>query len=135
MADRIMSKKIGTSLSVPDLGLANALILAAPSSEWADKTFYLSQREAHSLKDVAAMVSRAKGKQVSYKTVSREEHEKYYVQEKGMPEGMIKWWSKTYDALRDGECEIRDDTLEKLLAQKGVKPKPMEETVLEMLKA
>lgn len=121
--------------SIPDLGLANALMLAAPSKEWTDKTFYLSQRQAHTLKDVAGMVSKAKGKQVSFKTVSREEHEKYYVQDKGMPEGMIKWWSKTYDALRDGECEIHDDTLEKLLAQKNVKPTPMEETVSEMFKA
>jgi uncharacterized protein YbjT (DUF2867 family) len=120
--------------SIPDLGLANALIVAAPSSEWASKTLYLSQCQTHTLKDVAGMVSRAKGKQVSYKTVSREEHEKFYVQEKGMPEPMITWWSKSYDALRDNECEINDPTLEQLLAKKGVKPIPMEETVAAMLK-
>ena len=38
-------------------------------------------------------------------------------------------------ALRDNECEIDDPTLEQLLATKGVKPTPMEETVAGMLKA
>ena len=44
----------------------------------------------------------------------------------------VRWWSTTYDALRENECEIDDPTLEKLLESKGVKPKPVEETVQEM---
>jgi uncharacterized protein YbjT (DUF2867 family) len=118
--------------SIPDLGLANALILAAPSGDWAGKTFYLSQRKAHTLNEVAGMVSKARGKTVGFRVVPREEHEKFYV-EKHMPEPMITWWSKSYDALRDGECQIDDPTLERLLAEKGVKPTPMEETVANML--
>lgn len=121
--------------SIPDLGLANALILSAPAKDWADKTFYLSQRKAHTLDEVAAMVSKAKGREVKFKVVLREEHEKFYVQEKGMPAPMITWWSKSYDALNDVECKIDDPTFEHLLASKNVKPKPMEETVAEMLKA
>lgn len=120
--------------AIPDLGLASALILTAPSHEWAGKTFYLSQRKAHTLQDIAGMVSKAKGKDVSFRVVPREEHEKFYVQERGMSEPMIKWWSKTYDALRDGECEIDDPTLEELLATKGKKPIPMEKSVAEMVK-
>lgn len=118
--------------SIPDLGLANALILAAPSGDWTGKTFYLSQRKAHTLDEIAGMVSKARGKTVGFRVVSREEHEKFYV-EKHMPEPMITWWSKSYDALRDGECLIDDPTLELLLAEKGVKPTPMEETVAKML--
>lgn len=121
--------------SIPDLGLANALILSDATSEWKDKTFYLSQRKAHTLSEIADMVSKARGKDVKFKTVSRGEHERFYVQERGMPEPMITWWSKTYDALNDRECEIHDPTLEKLLARKGVKPTPMQETVQQMLKA
>ncbi|KAK5134647.1 hypothetical protein LTR08_006303 [Meristemomyces frigidus] len=121
--------------SIPDLGLANALVLAAPSEEWAGKTFYLAQEKAYTLEEVAGMVSRARGKEVKIKVVERQEHEGYYVQQRGMDEGFVKWWSKTYDALRDDECEIHDSTLEQLLAKKGVKPKPMEETVAEMLKS
>ena len=52
-----------------------------------------------------------------------------------MPEGLLKWWSATYDALEDGECEIDDPTLEELLARKGVKPTQLEETVQKMLKS
>jgi len=120
--------------SIADLGLANAMILSAPSEEWAGKTCCLAQGQAYTLRDVAGMVSRARGKEVKVKMVAREEHEEYYARERGMPESMVKWWSKTYDALRQGECEIHDPTLERLLATKGVKPKPMEETVAEMLK-
>lgn len=121
--------------SIPELGLANAVILSSPSEEWAGKAFYLSQKPAHTLEEVAAMVSKVKGKDVKLKVITREEHEKYYIQERGMPEGMIKWWSKTYDALRDNECEISDPTFERILARRGLKPKPMEETVSEMLKS
>ena len=121
--------------SIADLGLANALILAAPSEEWAGKFFYLAQEKAHTLEEVAAMVSRAKGKEVKLKLVPREEHERYYILERGMPEGMIKWWNKTYDALSENECEIHDPTLERMLAKKSVEPKPLEETVAEMLKS
>lgn len=121
--------------SIADLGMANALVLAAPSEEWAGKVFYLAQEKAHTLEEIAGMVSKAKGKEVKLKVVSREEHEGYYVQKRGMPEGMVTWWSKTYDALRQNECEFHDSTLEQLLAKHGVKPKPMEETVAEMLKA
>lgn len=120
--------------SIPDLGLANALILAAPAPEWAGKTFYLSQRKTHTLEEVASMVSKAKGKNVKFKTVPREEHERFYTQERGMPAPMITWWSKTYDALKDGECKINDPTFEELLAKKGLKPTPMEETIAEMLR-
>ncbi|PPJ58594.1 hypothetical protein CBER1_11394 [Cercospora berteroae] len=117
--------------SIPDLGLANAIILSDPSEEWEGRTFYLSQRKAHSLEEVAGMVSKGKNNQVSLKVVSREEHEKHHVEERGEPEPFIKWWSKTYDALRQNECEIQDPTLEELLETRDVKPKQMEQTVQE----
>lgn len=118
--------------SIPDLGVANALILAAPSEEWAGKTLYLSQSKGHSLEDVATMVSKARGKDVRLKVVSRNEHEAYYTQERGMSGPFIEWWSKTYDALRQVECEIHDPSLESLLSKLGLKPRPMEDTVNDM---
>ena len=120
--------------SIADLGLASALILSAPSNDWAGKTIYLSQEKAYTIREVVEMISKAGGKEMKLKIVDRPEHETYYVEERGMAEGYIKWWSKTYDALRDNECEIHDPTLERLLQRKGVKPKQMEETVKEMVK-
>lgn len=120
--------------SIADLGLANALILSAPSETWAGKIFYLAQEKAHTLQEIAGMISQVKGKEVRVKIVPREQHENYYVEQRGLDEGMVKWWSKTFDALEENECEIHDSTLESLLAQKGVAPKPIEETVTEMLK-
>lgn len=119
--------------SISDLGLATALILTDASQEWAGRTLYLSQERAFSLGDVASMASKATGRQSHLKVVSREEHEKYYVKERGMNEGMVLWWSRTYDALADHECEIHDPTLESLLKRKGIEPTSMEDTVSQML--
>lgn len=117
--------------SIPDLGLTNAIILMARSEEWAGRTFYLAQEKAWTLKEVAVMVSKARGKEVRVKEVPREDYESSHI-ERGANEAHVKWWSPTYDAIRDGELEIHDPTLEQLLAIKGVKPKPMEETVADM---
>ena len=120
--------------SIADLGLANALVLAAPREEYKNKTFYLSNtRDAKTLDEVAAIVSKVKGKQIKLKVVSRQEHEKYYITERKMDPGMIRWWASTYDALRDRECLIKGDTFVRLLSQKGQTPKPMEETIQEMI--
>ena len=121
--------------SIGDLGLANALILTDPIEKWSGRTFYLSQKKAYDLKEIAGMVSKAKGKEVRLKVMGREGHERYYVEERKMPEGLVKWWSATYDALEDGECEIDDLTLEELLARKGAKPTQLAETVQKMLES
>ncbi|KAG8625202.1 hypothetical protein KVT40_006953 [Elsinoe batatas] len=122
--------------SIPDLGLANALILAGKREEWKGKTVYLSNpREAKTLEEIAGLVSKGLGKEVKVEVVGKEEHEEFYIKEREMDEGLIKWWSSSYDALKDGECLIKDDTFEKLLSSKGLTPKSMEETVQEMVKS
>lgn len=121
--------------AISDLGVATAIILSAPSDEWASKAFYLAQEKTHTLKDVASMVSKVQGHEVALKIVSREEHENHYVKERDMDDLFIKWWSKTYDALNENECDIHDPTLEQLLEKKGLKPVSMEETVRKMLSA
>jgi uncharacterized protein YbjT (DUF2867 family) len=120
---------------IDDLGLANALVLADESEKWAGKMFYLSagKSNARSLKDIAGIVSEIRGKKVGAKVVEKEEYERYCMEERGQDEGFAKWWSKTYVALRDVECDISDDTLENLLAKKGRKPKTLEETMKEMI--
>ncbi|KAK3719150.1 hypothetical protein LTR37_004714 [Vermiconidia calcicola] len=118
--------------AIPDLGFATAKILSAPSDEWAGKTCYLSQSQSHTLEEVAEMVSKARGKETKVKVVDRSEHEKFYVEQRGMDEAYVKWWSKSFDALRDNECEIRDSTFEDIFAKSGSKPKTMEATITEM---
>ncbi|KAK3720876.1 hypothetical protein LTR37_003539 [Vermiconidia calcicola] len=118
--------------AIPDLGFATAKILSAPSDEWAGKTCYLSQSQSHTLKEVAEMVSKARGKETKVKVVDRTEHEKYYVEQRGIDEAYVKWWSKSFDALRDNECEIKDSTFEDIFAKSGSKPKTMEATITEM---
>lgn len=119
--------------SIGDLGLANALIISAPVENWAGRTLYLSQKRTLTLAEIAVLISRAKGSELTHKNVPLAEHELFYVRDRGMDQGMIAWWSETYAALADDECRISDPTLEDLLASKGVKPEQMEETVARML--
>ncbi|KAF2873130.1 hypothetical protein BDV95DRAFT_541932 [Massariosphaeria phaeospora] len=119
--------------AIADMAFGSAKVVAAPSAEWAGKTFYLSQNKTWSLKDIAQIVSKVKGAEVKLKVVSRKEHEEFYVKEKGMEQPAVEWWSSTYDALKDGECDIKDPTLEKLLKEAGRTPKALEETIEEML--
>ncbi|KAI5210622.1 NAD(P)-binding protein [Aureobasidium subglaciale] len=122
--------------AISDLGLASALVIVAPSSEYAHKTFYLSRTQgARTINQILEKVSAIRSRKVSTKIVTRQELESYYVQDRKLSEPAAKWWAATYDALRDEECLINDSTLEKLLATKGKKPKPVEETIEEMLRA
>lgn len=120
--------------AINDLGLANALILAAESSEYAGKTLYLAQSKALTLSDVAELVAKTRGSPFTIKVVDRTDHEKHHTA-RGMDKAFVQWWSKTYDALAAGECEVPDHTLEELLATKGIEPTPMAETVNEMARS
>jgi uncharacterized protein YbjT (DUF2867 family) len=119
--------------SIPDLGLANAAVLAARSNVRAGETFYLSQKQTKSLVDVAAILSKYKDHEVRVKIVDRPSHERHYIEDRGMPDGGIWWWARTYDALAAKECKIQDDTLETILKSFGVTPKSMEASMKEML--
>ncbi|KAI1417995.1 NAD(P)-binding protein [Hypoxylon sp. FL1857] len=122
--------------AISDLGVANAAVLVAPSEEYEGKTFYLSTRPegAKSMKEIAELVGKARGKEVGVKIVRKEEHEKYYVQERAKDRRAVRWWMSTYEALEDGECLIDDPTLERLLSGAGVKPTTVEETISKMVK-
>ena len=120
--------------SIPDMAFGTAKVLAAVPGEWAEKTFYLSQNRTWSLHDVAAIVSKVRGQEIKLRVVSRKEHESFYVDEKAMDRAAVEWWSSTYDALKKGECDIQDTTLEGILKEAGRKPKPLEETIEEMLR-
>ncbi|KAI1381646.1 NAD(P)-binding protein [Hypoxylon crocopeplum] len=121
--------------SIKDLGIASALVLVAPGDEYAGRTFYLSTspKGARSLAEVAALVAKARGRDVSVKIVGSEEYERHYVEDRRRDRPAVKWWASTYAALADGECLVDDPTLERLLATVGVKPTPIEETISAMV--
>lgn len=120
--------------AIADMAFATAKILSAASEAWAGRTVYLSQKKTWSLADIAGIVSKIRGEQVSLKVVSRKEYEEFYVNGKGMERASVEWWSSTYDALRDRECAIDDATLEDFLKRAGRSPKPLEDTIEAMLK-
>lgn len=120
--------------AIADMAYGTARILSEGVEKWGGKTVYLSQKRTWSLEDIAGIVSRVRGEEVSLKVVSREEYEEYYVKEKDMERPSVEWWSSTYDALKDGECAIDDPTLETLLKDAGRSPESLEDTIQEMLK-
>ncbi|KAI1294382.1 hypothetical protein F5Y03DRAFT_316521 [Xylaria venustula] len=133
--------------AIHDLGVASALVLSSSSSkletgnsddddEFVGKTFYLSTRPdtAKTVGEIARLVGEARGKDVRVDIVGRQEHERYYVEEKGMSSPAIQWWASTYDALEDGECHVDDSMLDTLLGRVGLKPIPIEQTISSMVK-
>lgn len=120
--------------AIADMAFATAKVLVASSEEWVGKTFYLSQKKTWTLHDIAGIVSRTKGEDVAIKTVSRKEYEDFYVELQGIERASVEWWSSSYDALKDGECAIDDDTLERMLKDAGREPKALEDTIAEMMK-
>ncbi|KAL3420722.1 nmrA-like family protein [Phlyctema vagabunda] len=123
--------------SVPDLGVANALVLADPSEKYVGKTFYLSnQEEATTLEELAKLVVAAGGKETRVKVVSADEYCKYYNSKEGQSMGpMIPWWVGSYQALEAQECWIKERqvSFSELLSSKGVTPLSIKDTVKEML--
>ncbi|KAF1963086.1 NAD(P)-binding protein [Byssothecium circinans] len=119
--------------AIADMAFATAKVLSDSSEKWRGKTVYLSQSKTWTIEDIARLVSRDKHEDVILKVVSRQEYEDYYVNEKKMNRPAVEWWSSTYDALKDGECHIKDTTLETILQEAGRKPKTLEETIKEML--
>ena len=119
--------------AIRDMAFGTAKIVCADSGEWAGKTLYLSQKKTWSLKDVARIVSEARGEEIKLVVKSRKEYEDFYVGEKGMERASVEWWSSTYGALEDGECAIDDATLETMLRDAGRTPVSFEETIKEMM--
>ncbi|KAI5864322.1 NAD(P)-binding protein [Durotheca rogersii] len=123
--------------AIADLGLATALLLAADDGEDGRlRTVYLATRPAaaKSVADVAALVTAARaGPPVHVQLVGAAEHERHYVEDRGMPRPAVRWWASTYAALAAGECLVDDPTLERLLASVGRVPTRVEDVVARMV--
>ncbi|KAI9701644.1 MAG: hypothetical protein M1820_006415 [Bogoriella megaspora] len=118
---------------IEDMGLGTAIVATDDPKNWAGRTFYLSSNTTRNLHDIAKQVSALQGYDVKPKIVSRDEHVEFYVKERGMDEATVKWWASTYDALKRGECDIKDDTLAKLLEGRSTLREPVEDKVRKMM--
>ncbi|KAG4033615.1 hypothetical protein MFRU_004g01190 [Monilinia fructicola] len=119
-------------VALRDLGVANAFLLADDTGKYDGKLFYLSPKKTATLADVLGIVSKIKGREIRLKIVGEKEYVNHYV-EKGVEKEMLEWWSSSYTALDEGECEIQDGLLDELLDSAKVKQKAIGETVREML--
>jgi hypothetical protein len=118
--------------SISDLGLATALILSYKGQEaktYTNQTFFLSQSQSHTLKQVCSLVDPKK----SVKMVTPTEYVEYYSTQRKMGNAMLEWWCSTYPSVSDGLCSIQDSTFESLLALKGKKPDSLEDAIRSMM--
>lgn len=121
--------------SVADLGLASALVMTEQENLYTGKTLYLSNapENAKTIAEVAEMVGQARSKALRIKLVSRNEHEAHYINNRKMDAPGVKWWSSSYNAVEEGECLIQNSPLVELLQSKQRSPKPIAETIKEMV--
>jgi len=71
--------------SIGDLGLRNALILADENEgKWEGKTIYLSKTvDPKTLKEIAGLVGRARGRELQVKIVGEQEYVDFYAWKEG----------------------------------------------------
>jgi nucleoside-diphosphate-sugar epimerase len=120
--------------SIADLGSASAMIIADEASKWKGKCVYLSKTsDPKTMRQIASLVAESTKKVVVVRSVSKDEHIKHYVQDRGMPEKAVKWWAATYEAIKDGECEISDGTFDALMARAGIEPTSVDQTIDQMV--
>ncbi|KAI5927890.1 NAD(P)-binding protein [Camillea tinctor] len=124
--------------AIADLGRANAAVLLQPAA-YAGRITYLSTRAAgaRSVAEIGELVARARGEEVRVEIVGEEREEevvRYYVEEKGLEEAYVRWWTSTYGALAAGEARVDDPTLERLLEGMGREPVRVEDVVERMVR-
>lgn len=119
--------------SIADLGLATALVIKDPSTKYFGKTLYLSGAKSATLEDLAVIVSKATGREIHIKVVSREDYMDHYTK-KGRDRASVEWWVSSYAALTKGECLIKERTFTDLLLGTNKEPETFEGTVEEMLR-
>lgn len=118
--------------AIADMAFGTAKIIVASGERWKGKTLHLSQKTACSLDELSRFISKCQCQDVRVKVVSKQEYVDHYAG-KDMERASVEWWSSTYDALPDGECDIKDPTLENMLREAGREPKSIEATVEDML--
>ncbi|MFA0964475.1 SDR family oxidoreductase [Roseivirga sp. BDSF3-8] len=109
----------GKSSSVlrEDLAEAAAVVLTTEGHE--NKTYPLANNEAVSYQDIAEAITAASGKKVTYTSPSPEEF-KNEMKKYGVPDEYIGMFTAFSVARANGELEVNDDSLEKLLGRKPV---------------
>ena len=118
--------------AIEDMAYGTAKIVVAPSEHWKGKTLYLSQNTTWNLDAMSRLISTWLHQDVNLKIVSQDEYVEHYAS-KGRDRASVEWWSSTYEALKDGECDIKDTTLETILSDAGRTPKSLTTTMEEMM--
>jgi len=111
-----------------DLGEVTAKILISPINTYENKTILLTGSKLYTLKEIASIVSKILGRQIPLRFVSLEEYINRNLKDQN--EIWVRLWATTYPALQRGEITRIDPTLQNLL---GREPKPLEQTIKEML--
>ena len=100
-----------------DLAAGAIAILTSKGHE--NKTYEFSADKLYSFGDIAAMLSEIKGKSISYVSPSSAEF-KDTLTKAGVPEMFVNMFAGCAEGIKQGEFEISDNTLSKLLGRNCV---------------
>jgi NAD(P)H dehydrogenase (quinone) len=113
--------KLGKSSSVLRADLAEAAAIVLTSNGHENKTYALSNPEAHTYEDLAQIISRTTGQTINYVSPTPEEYNSI-MKSAGVPQEYIGLFTAFSVAQANGELELNDPTLEKLLNRKPTSP-------------
>ncbi|KAK5064593.1 hypothetical protein LTR84_000426 [Exophiala bonariae] len=115
-----------------DLGEGTARILA-DYQRYVGQTLRLTGPRATTIKDVAKLWERHTGRKAEVRLVGKEEAETYHkFEKKSLPEDafwVLESWAGWHDGLAQGEAEVVDPLLEKLLGRQPLGIEEMAETL------
>ncbi|MEZ4824743.1 MAG: SDR family oxidoreductase [Bacteroidia bacterium] len=103
-----------------DMAEAAAVLLTTSGHE--NKEYEISANGAWSLAEIAAITSELSGKPVQFVSPSREEY-KTTLLNAGVPEMFIGIFASFGEAIKRGEFDLTDPTLEKLIGRKTTSPR------------
>lgn len=103
-----------------DMAEAGAIILTTTGHE--NKVYEIAGAASYSYEDIAAIISDLTGKKIAYISPTSEEFQQTLTKA-GVPADYIGLFASFSEAIRQGEFDFPDSTLEKFLGRKPVSPK------------
>lgn len=97
--------------------MAEAAVAILTSTGHENKSYEISNVESYSYHDVAKALSKISGKEISYISPSVDEYKKT-MKAAGLPDEIIGMSAMFHTGIKQGEFDLPDNTLEKLIGRK-----------------
>lgn len=107
-------------VSWDDLGEGTAKILAELAKgdrQYIGETLNLTGSRTTTLTEIAKLVERVSGRKVNVKLVGKEAAREYHLKDGKKEQWLVESWVGWFDGISNGECEVVDPLLERILGR------------------